>query len=73
MGPRMPDDPPSAVYSLAIADGGGGGGGGGLAQSVVRQGAPWLTVALSVALADVQAASYCHGGVQVATRQTTGP
>ena len=38
-----------------------------------RQGALWLTVRLSVALAVVQVWSYCHGGVHVTTRQTTGP
>ena len=42
-------------------------------QSSERQGAPWLRVALSVALVLVHDGSYCHGGVQVATRQTTGP
>ena len=38
-----------------------------------RQGALWLTVRLSVALAVVQVRSNCHGGVQLTTRHTTGP
>lgn len=61
--PRMPPGPPRSYQYLVITEG----------QLPGRQGALCVSVALSVALVDVQAELNCHGGVQVTIRHTTGP
>jgi hypothetical protein len=55
--------------SSEIGGGGGGGGGGALSTHA----AVWVAVALSVQVVDVHELSERYGGVQLTTRQVTGP